>query len=48
MGLHSSENVVAEFLRQYSPDTVFTFNFTNLFAEEVERYSESLREGGLK
>jgi len=30
-GLHPSETVVAEFLREYSPDTVFTFNLTNPF-----------------
>jgi hypothetical protein len=44
MGLHPSENVVAEFLRQYSPETVFTFNFTNQFAEEIQKHPESLKE----
>jgi hypothetical protein len=48
MGLHPSENVVAEFLRQYSPETVLTFNFTNPFAEEIEEHPESLRERGFK
>jgi hypothetical protein len=40
--------VVAEFLRQYSPETVLTFNFTNPFAEEIEEHPESLRERGFK
>ncbi|GAI63695.1 unnamed protein product, partial [marine sediment metagenome] len=30
-GFHPSETVVAEFLHEYSPDTVFTFNLTNAF-----------------
>ena len=30
-GFHPSEIVVSEFLRKYSPDTVFTFNHTNAF-----------------